>query len=165
MREEPFFWIFFERNSTVNSKRYIASLNKLRDAVRRKRREKNLYVINEHHDSASPHMSEATNNALYKWRVIGPIVLILHHQAFTSLIHLKMSVMVPDSVLQEKWKMLIGHKVLHKLFKSSFQKWVQRLCKCVECNGDYFESLHSVRKAQCTCVYNFTYQHLLVNKL
>lgn len=137
---------FLERGLTVNSERYIETLKKLREAIRRKRPNKNLTAINVHHDNARPHTSLATTQTITKfgWSVVphppyspdlapsdfhlfGPLKNSLRGQRFEDTEQVKVAV-----------KMWL-QQCKPEFFQSGFSGWVQRWRKCVTCSGDYIE--------------------------
>lgn len=137
---------FLEHGLTVNSERYIETLKKLREAIRRKRPNKNLTAINVHHDNARPHTSLATTQTITKfgWSVVphppyspdlapsdfhlfGPLKNSLRGQRFEDTEQVKVAV-----------KMWL-QQCKPEFFQTGFEGWVQRWRKCVACDGDYIE--------------------------
>lgn len=137
---------FLERGRTVTSERYIETLKKLTEAIRRKRPNKNLKTIHIHHDNARPHTSLATNQAIGKlgWSVVphppyspdlapsdfhlfGPMKDSLRGQRFYDTDEVKVAV--------KKWV----QQCTPEFFHIGFERWVQRWRKCIACDGDYVE--------------------------
>lgn len=58
---------FPEGGHTLTSKQYIKILKKLREAIKRKRPNKNLKIIHMHHDYVQTHTTLATNQVIAKF--------------------------------------------------------------------------------------------------
>lgn len=137
---------FLEKGSTINSDIYIATLRKLKEAIRKKRPQKDIHAIQLHHDNARPHTSFATNQVIAKmgWSVIphppyspdlapsdfylfGPMKSNLRGQRFDDLDEVKAALKL--------WV----RQCSAEFFQSGFQAWTKRWSKCIERGGDYVE--------------------------
>ena len=132
-------------NETVNSAAYQANLKKLKRAVQRKRpqmSDKGMLLL---HDNARPHTTHATVNLLEQWGWE-----ILQHPTYNldqapSDFHL-----FPNMKKHLRAKRLKSHDdvVKHEVetwlhgqdpifYRQGFEKWISRLDKCFNREGNY----------------------------
>ena len=135
---------FLTKGLMVNSDRYCATLQSLKQCICRIRPERNTFLL--HHDNARPHCSAHTLDATTSLK-------------FTVVLHPPYS---PDLAPSDFWlfpklkEMLKGQHfssdaeveadVLkwissqpETFFMDGMNKWIERLKKCVAINGDYVE--------------------------
>lgn len=138
---------FLEHGRTVNSDRYIATLKKLRDAIRRKRPGNDVHDMKLHHDNARPHTSLATTAAIARmgWSVVphppySPDLAPSDFHLFPSM---------KEDIRGQRFDDLDEVKrAIHSwvrqcpqdFFRSGFLAWMKRWRKCVEGGGDYVET-------------------------
>ena len=137
---------FMDPGTSINSDTYIATLRKLKEAIRRKRPKKDMNTIQLHHDNARPHTSFATTQAIAQmgwstlphppyspdlapsdFHMFGVMKADIRGQEFESLDDLKSHL--------KRW----AARCSAEFCQAGFDAWVCRWRKCIEMNGDFVE--------------------------
>jgi len=135
---------FLTKGSKVNSDRYCANLQSLKQHICRIRPERNTFLL--HHDNARPHCSAQTQDAMtsLKFTVVphtpyNPDLALSDIWLFPKLKntlkcqHFSLDAEVEAAVC--KW---ISRQP-ETFFIDGMNKWIGRMKKCVAVNGDYVE--------------------------
>lgn len=128
---------YMEKGSTINSISYCNTLSKLKARIQRVRPEYKQFLL--HHDNARPYCSSQTNSKIERLK-------------FETVLHPPYSpdLAPSDFFLFPKMKEdLKGirfesirdwiRKKTPNFYADAFKKWILRLEKCVDLNGDYIE--------------------------
>ena len=136
----------FPSGETVNANRYCQTLDKLREAIRRKRPGRLSKGVILQHDNAAPHTAKRTQDWLkrYNWETLphpphspdlapsdihlfGPLKRHLAGQRFED----------DDDLIEEvtSWLRSLDKKFLRDGIYSLVQRWK----KCLDLHGDYVE--------------------------
>lgn len=137
---------FLEPNSTINADRYVASLTKLKSAIRNKRRGKERPHIL-HHDNARPHTAAKTMEAIdqlnFELLPHPPYSPDLAPADFALFPELKRQLRgrVHDSRdhLESEVKRVLLYQIPRSLYANAIDKMRARWEKCVMSGGDYVE--------------------------
>ena len=135
-----------ETGETINANRYCQTLDKLREAVSRKRPGRLTRGVILQHDNATPHTANTTRDWIqrYGWEVLpqppyspdlapsdyhffGPLKRHLAGQRFTD----------DDILVEAVQDWLKGLDA--KFFKEGIFSLTKRWTKCIQRNGDYVE--------------------------
>lgn len=137
---------FLEQGCTINSERYVATLRKLKEAIRRKRPELDVRDIKLHHDNARPHTSFVTTAAIAHmgWSVVPhpPYSPDLAPSDFHLFPSMKESLRGKSFDNLDEVKNAIKEWVRQRdeeFFQSGFSSWIKRWRKCIDHRGDYTE--------------------------
>ncbi|UYV71458.1 hypothetical protein LAZ67_8003324 [Cordylochernes scorpioides] len=134
------------RGTTINSDRYCETLKKLRRAIQNKRRGMLTKGVRFHHDNARSHTTHQTTALIkeFGWELVS-------HPLYSP------DVAPSDFPFFPEWKKNLGGTQFQdddeleeavlgflrgqeaEFFDSGFHKWVSRMQKCVERNGEYVE--------------------------
>lgn len=135
---------YMVRSTTINSASYCVTLQKLKTRIRRIRPTFTRFLL--HHDNARPHCSAQTNAKIKRlgFEVIphppySPDLAPSDFHLFPQMKEgLKGNHFTSDDEVQnfvDRWLRDLGEE----FFFNGFQKWISRLQKCIDVNGDYVE--------------------------
>jgi histone-lysine N-methyltransferase SETMAR len=144
-RHEKILTDSMERGTAINSERYTESLNKLKKRFKTVRNENHAIL---QHDSATPHTSARTRDAIE--RLGFPSCFIppppyspnLAPSDFHLFPKLKERLRGQNFGSDEEVKSAVRkyfHEQNSEFYKNGFQKLVYRWRKCIEVEGDYVE--------------------------
>ncbi|CAF4888914.1 unnamed protein product [Pieris macdunnoughi] len=137
---------FMPRGATINADRYCETLRKLRRAIQNKRRVMLTKGVRLHHDNARPHVANKTTSIIteFGWDVLdhppySPDVAPSDFHMFPSLKkHLGGMKFANDEEVHEAVISLL-REAAGSWFEEGIQKFVVRMKKLIEVNGDYIE--------------------------
>jgi len=135
---------FLTKGSTVNSDSYCATLQSLKQCIRRIKLERNMFLL--HHASARPHCNAQTQDDMIslKFTLVPhpPYSPDLAPSDFRLFPKLKETLKGQHFSLDAKAE-ADAHKWINSkpdtFFMDRMNKWIERLKKCVAVNGDYVE--------------------------
>jgi len=135
---------FVTKGATVNSDRYCATLQSLKQRIRRIRSERNTFLL--HHDNTRPHCSAQTQDAMtsLKFTVVphplySPDLALSDFWLFPKLKEtLKGKHFSSDAIVEAAVRKWISSQP-ETFFMDGMNKWIQRVKKCVAVNGNDVE--------------------------
>lgn len=135
---------YLPKGTTVNSNRYCETLQKLKARIRRIRPNRIVFLL--HHDNARPHCSHQTIEKIQrlKFELINhaPYSPDLAPSDFHLFPKMKEDLRGVRFASDEDVKNAVAEWLRKKdkeFFSTGFDKWVQRLQKCIDVAGDYVE--------------------------
>ncbi|UYV67634.1 hypothetical protein LAZ67_5001412 [Cordylochernes scorpioides] len=136
---------FMRRGKTINSDRYCETLKQLRRAIQNKKRGMLTKGVRFHHDNARPHTAHQTTALIeeFGWELVShppysPDVAPSDFHLFPELKkNLGGTQFQDDDELEEAVLGFLRGQAA-EFFDSGFHKWVSRMQKCVERNGECF---------------------------
>lgn len=137
---------FMERGTTINSDQYCEILEKLRRAIQNRRRGRLTKGVWLHHDNARVHTSRKTTALLVKfgWDIVphppySPDLAPCDFHLFPKLKnYLAGQRFADDEEVQNCVKKYLKDLAAEE-YEAGFAKWIKRLKKCMEVDGDYVE--------------------------
>lgn len=137
---------FMPRGTTINADRYVETLEKLRRAIKNKRPGMLTKGVNFHHDNARPHTANKTTELLRKfgWEIVehppySPDIAPSDYHMFPALKkHLGGKKFASDEEVQAEVNAWL-RGADGQWYEEGVQKFIVRMQKVVEKNGDYIE--------------------------
>jgi [histone H3]-lysine36 N-dimethyltransferase SETMAR len=137
---------FMPRGTTINADRYCETLNNLRRAIQNKRRGMLTKGVRFHHDNARPHTANRTTALIerFGWEMVShpPYSPDLAPSDFHLFPELKKNLGGTQFQTDEEVQNAVVsflHGQAAEFYDSGLKKWVPRMQKCIERNGDYVE--------------------------
>ncbi|GFS73022.1 histone-lysine N-methyltransferase SETMAR [Trichonephila clavipes] len=137
---------FMPRGTTINADRYCETLNKLRRAIQNKRRGMLTKGVRFHHDNARPHTANRTTALVerFGWEMVShpPYSPDLAPSDFHLFPELKKNLGGTQFQTDEEVQNAVVnflHGQAAEFYHSGLKKWVPRMQKCIQRNGDYVE--------------------------
>lgn len=137
---------FMPRGTTINADRYCETLNKLRRAIQNKRRGMLTKGVRFHHDNARPHTANRTTALIerFGWEMVShpPYSPDLAPSDFHLFPELKKNLGGTQFQTDEEVQNAVVsflHGQAAEFYDSGLKKWVPRMQKCIQRNGDYVE--------------------------
>ncbi|GFX27341.1 histone-lysine N-methyltransferase SETMAR [Trichonephila clavipes] len=136
----------YASRTTINADRYCETLNKLRRAIQNKRRGMLTKGVRFHHDNARPHTANRTTALVerFGWEMVShpPYSPDLAPSDFHLFPELKKNLGGTQFQTDEEVQNAVVnflHGQAAEFYHSGLKKWVPRMQKCIQRNGDYVE--------------------------